>query len=137
MAIRGTTVMTVAAGLAAAGTVVLMATSAGADNLTCLAPVKSVQMSNNAALGADRAGDMADAIVQDNGTTYYQNVARQTCYFNPSVPYTAYEDAISGFTYVNAALSANQAGNASAAIADGRTALTYLNAALAILNKGP
>ncbi|HEX4725599.1 MAG TPA: hypothetical protein VH333_24015 [Pseudonocardiaceae bacterium] len=137
MAIRRTTVMAVAALLGAAGTVVLTATSAGADNLTCLAPVDTVQISSNEAIGYDKAGDIADATVQDGDTTYYQNVARQTCYFNPNVPYTAYEDAISGFTYVNAALSANQAGNASAATADGQTAATYLNAAIAILYKGP
>lgn len=136
MSIRGTA-WAVAGLLAAGATVFLTATTAGADNLTCLAPVTTVQTSNNEAIHDDQAGDIADATIQDNGTTYYQNVARQTCYFNPSVPYSAYEDAISGFTYVNAALSANRAGNAAAAIADGRTAATYLNAALAILDKGP
>jgi len=113
------------------------AASPRADYLACLAPVRSVWWSNVQAGRADLAGDVGHATAVDNGTTYFQNLARQTCYFNPSVSYNAYENAISGFTYVNAALSANQAGNAAAAVADGRAAATYLNVAVDILDKGP
>jgi len=119
------------------GAVVLTVSTAGADNLTCLAPVASVQWGNVRGIQADLAGDVGRATAVDVHTTYYQNVARQICYFNPNVPYAAYENAISGFTYVNAALFANQAGNVSAAVADGRAAATYLNAAVDILSKGP
>lgn len=130
-------VAAVAALAAMAGAVVLTVSTAGADNLTCLSPVASVQWGNAQAGRADLAGDVGHATAVDSYTTYYQNLARDTCYFNPNVPYDAYENAISGFTYVNAALFANQAGNVSAAVADGRVAATYLNAAVDILDKGP
>lgn len=137
MSVRWLAVGLAVSAVAGGAAVLTGATSPRADYLACLAPVRSVWWGNVQAGWADLAGDVGNATAVDDGTTYFQNLARQTCYFNPSVSYNAYENAISGFTYVNAALFANQAGNVSAAVADGRAAATYLNAAVDILDKGP
>ena len=137
MAVRRLAVVLAILAVAGGAAALTGTASPRADYLACLAPVRSVWWSNVQAGRADLAGDVGHATAVDDGTTSFQNLARQACYFNPSVSYNAYENAISGFIYVNAALSANQAGNVSAAVADGRAAATYLNAAVDILDKGP
>lgn len=51
--------------------------------------------------------------------------------------YLAYTNAVSGFTYVDAALSDNNAGNAAAGLADGQTAAGFLATAVRDLDTGP
>jgi hypothetical protein len=119
------------------GAVAVTAPAANADTLTCLAPVTTVQTENNRAIQFDRAGDAASAASAEATAVSYENTARSTCYFNPSVPYSAYQDAINGFSYVDAARAANNVGNVPDAFDDEQTAASYLNAAIALLNRAP
>lgn len=130
-------VTAVVALLAAGGGIVLAAPTASADTLNCLANVTAVQNLNNSAMAYDRAGNTSAAAAEDSGVTFYQNQVGPNCYYNPSVPYSAYQDAISGYGYVSAAQSANNGGNASTALQYGQTAATYLSAAIALLSNHP
>jgi hypothetical protein len=126
-----------ATALLVGGAVAITAPSANADSLTCLAPVTTVQYANNNAIQYDRAGDAASAASTEANAVYYENTARSTCYYNPAVPYSAYQDAINGFSYVDAARAANNVGDVPTAFDDEQTAASYLSAAIALLNRAP
>ena len=119
--------------VSAAGGLVMAAPAASADTLNCLAPVYGVWLSNATAVQDDVSGNTSAAAAEDAGTASERSQAIPTCYYNPDVPYGIYLDISSGFGYVAAAQSANNAGQAATALADGRTAATYLNTAVTYL----
>jgi hypothetical protein len=119
------------------GGLAIAAPAANADTLVCLAKVTAVQNINNTAISDDAAGNTAAAASEDAGAAASFAQAESDCYFNPAVTYLAYTNAVGGFTYVNAALSDNNAGNAAAGLADGRTAAGFLATAIRDLNTGP
>jgi hypothetical protein len=127
----------VAALLVAGGGVALLAPTASADTLNCLANVTALQNLNNEAIAYDQAGNTSAAAAEDAGAAFYQNQLGPNCYYNPAVPYSAYLDAVSGITYLNAAKTANNAGNATSALQDGQSAAPYLSAAISLLYRAP
>jgi hypothetical protein len=129
----GKLVTAVATLLLAGAGIALAAPNASADTLNCLANVTAVQNLNNEAISYDQSGNTSAAASEDSGVTFYQNQVGPNCYFNPSVPYGAYSDAITGYGYVSAAQSANSAGNAALALQDEQTAAPYLSASIVLL----
>jgi hypothetical protein len=123
---------------AACAGVTVAAPTASADTLNCLANVTAVQNLNNTAMADDRAGNTSAAAAEDSGVAYYQSQVGPNCYYNPSVTYSAYQDTISGYSYVGAAWSANNAGDSATALRYGQAAATYLGAAVTLLSRtGP
>ena len=119
--------------LSVTGGLVISAPAASADTLDCLAPVYGVQQDNNQAIQDDVAGNTSAAAAQDASSAYNRTEAIPECYYNPDVPYNIYLDVTAGFGYVAQAETQNNAGQAAAALASGRTAAGYLNTAVTYL----